>query len=320
MIPNIKGKTLSLFATSAIIFSINLGAVPQLNRNWPIGLSKGTTVTLKIPSNVLSFEKMSIWSGKYSFTVDVEQGSEGYTVGGYSNWIEKGWPSQLVLYVNKAERKKEYVQVELDDVNGNHIKLRFMPSVRDIDAAMGALAHSGSLTNFQASDYYQKEVVDRFLPLIFKGSLAEIPREMQMQMIKGANYDLKAIDSEVYKGRVFIVVRAVGTDVYNTIQLNQPARTARAIEKDVLPGMKAAYNGLGQVSGLDGLKIELKVGYKNFVSEQYLTPSYDDVYIYVTKDVLKKFAEDEITSQQFVNESVVLVNGTRVDVSMTQFK
>ena len=151
----------------------------QSNPKWPISLSKGATVTLKIPSSAISLEKVSVWSGKYSFTVYVEQSGDEYTVGGYSNWQDLGWPSQLVLYVNKVDRKKEYTQVELDDVNGNHIKLRFQPSVKDINAALLTLVHAGSLFDFQSTEYYQKEVADRFLPRVFEGPLASIPREMQ---------------------------------------------------------------------------------------------------------------------------------------------
>ena len=139
-------------------------------------------------------------------------------------------------------------------------------------------------------------------------------------MIKGANYDLKAIGSETYKGKFYMVFRALGSEVYNTIQLNQPARAARAIEKDVLATMRMAYKTLAGVTGVEGFKIELKVGHKNFVTEQYLNPYYDDLQIYATNEVIKKFAEDDITSQQFINESIVLVNGNRVDVSLTQFK
>lgn len=77
---------------------------------------------------------------------------------------------------------------------------------------------------------------------------------------------------------------------------------------------------LAGVSGIDGFKIKLRIGHKNFVTEQYLNPYYDDLHIYASNEVIKKFAEDDITSQQFINESIVLVNGNRVDVSLTQFK
>lgn len=315
-----KLKSLGLFIVLATIVILDQRVFAQSNPKWPISLPKGTTVTLKIPNAGISLEKVSIWSGRYSFTVPVEHNGYEYTVDGNSDWKGLGWPSQLVLYVNKVERKKEYTQVELDDVNGNHIKLRFGASVSNINAALLTLVYPGSLSEFQSSEYYQKEVADRFLPGVFAGPLGAIPREMQLQMIKAANYDLKAIGSETYKGRYFMIFRGVGSDVYNTIQLNQPARVARAIEKDVLSSMRLAYKGLAEVVGVDGFKVELKVGHKNFVSEQYLNPYYDDLHIYATKDVIKRFAEDDITSQQFVNECIVLVNGNRVDVSLTQFK
>lgn len=47
------------------------GARAQSNSKWPISLIKNTLVTLKIPAAVISYEKISVWSGRYSFTVDV---------------------------------------------------------------------------------------------------------------------------------------------------------------------------------------------------------------------------------------------------------
>src|SRR5687767_3357778 len=145
-----------LLASIAVFASAETFA--QSNSKWPISLSKGTTVTLKIPSSAISFEKISIWSGKYSFTIPIEQVGDEFTVGAYSHWQDLGWPSQLVLYINKVERKKEYTQVELDDVNGNHIKLRFGSSVKDVNAALLTLVHVGSLFDFQSSEYYRTDV------------------------------------------------------------------------------------------------------------------------------------------------------------------
>ena len=312
-------KLLVLGATLQILLFAQQ-AFGQSNPKWPISLAKGATVTLKIPNAAITLEKVSVWTGAYSYTVYVDQDGDNYTVGSHPDWQDLGWPSQLVLSVNKVERKKEYTQVELDDPRGNHIKLRFTPSVKDVSAALLALVHPGTLSDFQSSEYYQKQVADRHLPKIFKGPLAAIPRDFQLKMIDGAGYDLNAVGSETYKGRFFIVFRDTGREIYNSIQLNQTARAARAMEKYIFAAMRGAYKALADIEGLDGVKVELKVGYKDFVSEEYSQPHYDELHIYATKDVLKKFAEDDITSQQFVNDSIVLVNGNRTDVSLNQSK
>ena len=51
--------------------------------------------------------------------------------------------------------------------------------------------------------------------------------------------------------------------------------------------------------------------YKNFVTEYYNQPSYDRLELYAPMDVIRQFAEDEITNQESVEEAVLLVNGNR---------
>ena len=136
--------------------------------------------------------------------------------------------------------------------------------------------------------------------------------------MKGARYDLQAIGGEMSKGRFYMIFRSASTDVYNDLRLNQPSRISRAIEKDVLALMRIAYRGLAGPSGVDGFKVELKVGYKNFAQEEYLQPHIDDLHIYAPNVAIAKFAENDITSQAFINQCIVLVNGNRVDVDLAQ--
>jgi hypothetical protein len=50
----------------------------------------------------------------------------------------------------------------------------------------------------------------------------------------------------------------------------------------------------------------------------YNTSYYDGLHIYTTNEVIRKSAaEDDLTSQYFINNSIVLVNGNRVDISDT---
>ncbi|MBV9958489.1 MAG: hypothetical protein JO360_08715, partial [Acidobacteria bacterium] len=101
-------RRLLVLGVTLQILLIAQNAFAQSNAKWPISLSKGTTVTLKIPQAAITLEKVSNWTGAYSYTVEVEQDGDGYQVGGHADWQDLGWPAQLVLSVNKVERKKEY--------------------------------------------------------------------------------------------------------------------------------------------------------------------------------------------------------------------
>ena len=129
---------------------------------WPLRIPDSTWVILKVPEKAIIFEKTTIFIVTNSYTVSVDQGPTGLTVGGYPDWQTKGWASQFYLKLTKAEKKTGYFQVELEHPNGNHVKLRFLPSVTDINAALDRLVFPGTLEQFKASDYYQKELTGLF--------------------------------------------------------------------------------------------------------------------------------------------------------------
>jgi hypothetical protein len=52
---------------------------------------------------------------------------------------------------------------------------------------------------------------------------------------------------------------------------------------------------------LTALKISSLVPYKNFVTDTY-----------AAMDTIQQFVDDELTNQEFVDESVLLVNGNRM--------
>jgi hypothetical protein len=288
---------------------------------WPLALAKGTRVVTKIPLKAIAFEKMSVWTGAQSFTINIEKSVTGYTVGGFPDWKNMGWASQYVLFVNKAERKGGYLQVELDDENGNHFKLRFMSSVTDVNAALNELVFAGTFEEFVASDYYQKELAGRFLPKMFTGPLAAIPVDKQLKFFQAVRYDLSAIEGETYKSKFYLVMRFnPGTPTYNSNMLNAPTRVATVVQQKLLTVLKALHEQLAdEAPEINGIKVEWKILHRNFVTEpDTAAPAIDELFVYSAREELAKFSNDDITNQQLIDNSIILLNGNRVAVSLTQ--
>jgi hypothetical protein len=65
------------------------------------------------------------------------------------------------------------------------------------------------------------------------------------------------------------------------------------------------------------VKAAAKIPFKSFVDE-YVSPEIDSLEIYAPLSLIRKFSESEITSQQLIDGSVVLVNSNRIQLSLSQ--
>ena len=88
---------------------------------------------------------------------------------------------------------------------------------------------------------------------------------------------------------------------------------ARVINENLLDRVKL-FGGIAQMTGIDGVKLAVGIAYQDLVSET--VPHVDNLEVYVPLDLAMKFAEADITSQQLIDGSTVLLNGNRVQVSL----
>ena len=106
-----------------------------------------------------------------------------------------------------------------------------------------------------------------------------------------------------------------GSTVYNTIQMDESARVARTVNDRVLKVLKASLAPLADLgeSAVSGVRVDTKILSRNFV-DRGAEPSIDAVQIYAPRELVRKFADADITSQQLIDGCVVLVNDNRVQV------
>jgi len=126
------------------------------------------------------------------------------------------------------------------------------------------------------------------------------------------------IGSETYKDKLYLVVNLGESDtVYNELKLNQAARVAKVMNEKLLTVLKALASPIADVAGIYGLKIEFQVPHRNFLNAGTYAET-DKLEAYVPADAVKKFADADITSQQLVDGSVVIVNDNRVQVGLSE--
>lgn len=284
---------------------------------WLLDAPRDSTVVLKISSTLFGFQFWNPWNGRTSYAAEVGRFPDGnLSIKGESNWRDEGWAWMQEFKLKKVWRDNKKTIVEMRTPTAN-IKLYFAQEITDVNRAFKELVFVGDLNQFKASDYYKTEIMNHFLPRIFKDRLAAIPLETQMKLLEGVGYDCQAIDGEDFKNSYYLVLRGAETVVYDSNQVNQPERTARTMEKLINLGISRMADVI-DTPGVNGLKIETKVFFTE--TQNTADAQSENLSAYLTFDNLKQFKEADITNQQLVDKSFILVNGNRVQVSLTQFR
>lgn len=282
---------------------------------WLLDVPKDSYVVLKPNKAVFGFEKLSAWSGRNTYGAAITQFEDKIRVNGDENWRALGWSTMAQCVLAKTDRKKNAVMVEIRCGNDN-VNLTFDASIKDLNKAFKEVVYVGNLPGFLNSDYYLQEVEKRFLPKVFSGKLEAIPLGMQRKLIEFVNFEPSRLGGEEYKEKFYLKIGGADDFIYNSLQVNQPLRTSLTVQKIIAMGIKDMVT-LKVHKGLDGLKVEVKMFFKDFLREA--NPNFEDLSVYFTFEELEKFQKADITSQQLIDNSIVLINGNRVQVSLTQF-
>jgi hypothetical protein len=284
----------------------------------PTSFAKGVLVIPKFNANLVSFENVNNWSGRHNYKGTLFKDGQGnYSLG--IDWKNRGWALMHEFAVQKIDRDRNN-NIVLFRSTSTVITLTIDSGIENLEEALNAMFFVGSIDDFKRSEYYQQEIVDRFLPIVFKDKLGALSFETKMRMVEAVHFNTESIKGEDFKGKFYLAINAGTDDVfYNTNQVNQSERTARTFEKLINAGIKQG-TGFENVPEIEGLKISLRVGYSDFLREGQFPTNWDEIQVYFLFEHLKQFKGADITNQQLVDKSVVLVNGNRVQVSLTQFK
>lgn len=300
-------------------------------------ISKGAIV---VPKFAFSWNDLNqSWRGFLKLNLKIEQDdSSNLTVNGSKDW--KAVPlfpayegnseslegalyssqyssSSIAAYkIDKIERKKEFAEVGLSKLNDRlvDLKLQFGSSVKDIDKALNELFFLGGAEEFKKSAYYQSILEGETAKL--PKELIELPQDVKISLLEDVNYQSKAIGTEKFKEKNYFVNSYIDGTEYNTNRVNQAERIARTIQK-YIPVVKRKGKQLLVAKGIEGIEIKVKMFYRDFVKES--RPSSEVLQFYVPMDSLKLFIDADISDQELLDKSIILLNDSRVRVNLSQF-
>ncbi|MEA2563784.1 MAG: hypothetical protein QOH06_5288 [Acidobacteriota bacterium] len=165
-----------------------------------------------------------------------------------------------------------------------------------------------------------EKAVARVMAPLFAKELASVPEERRSGLVAALRkVGAGGVEPLAYRDALYLSV-SLGPhgNVFNTIQMNRTQRVARVTTEQLIPALREIERGLAGTEAIQGVALEVEIAYKNFLKPDNAEAGLDRLEILVPRAELAKLADDEITSQQLVNASVVRLNGNRIEVDLSQ--
>ena len=301
---------------------------------WPLSLPMGSTVVVKIPVRFWQAEKDQRKDLKIELPFKDERGPSGSGLAYFvdvedvlnqPNWASSGFPQCGEFMLTRIFELKSYTMhhelpyTEVELRSGNvylRLHLAHLSSEADaLNADFQRLVVSGTWAQFENSEDFRRNVFSVQEPKIFTGPMSGLSYGMKVSLMHMACNGQNTFATETYKGRdYFAVTMQFDGTVYNSNKLNSAARVALVINEKVITSVKT-FKAPTQESGIDGLKFVAPIFYRNFVDESQT--GQDQLEVYLPLDLVVKFVDADITSQQLIDGSIVLLNGNRIQVPLT---
>jgi hypothetical protein len=283
-------------------------------------LAKGTTVTLKLPADLGSLK--SGFATVYG-VVKVEPHGDVVIVEGHTDWETMAFPSFAEYQVEKIDRKKDATEVDLREAPPGRARVRmvFPANIATDDLARGfaKLVIAGPSKSL-AVEEYRNAVYQRMAKQFFTGTpMEKLPENRQLSLARFAHITATGtrLGAETYKEKTYFVVNlGLDSNQYNDLKLSQGALVAHVVNEKLLHILKDFAAQVKDVPELQGLKLEIIVPHKSFL-EEYAKPKLSRLQVFAQSDLITKFANADITNQQFIDGCVVIMDDNRVQVALS---
>lgn len=250
----------------------------------------------------------------YVYHIDVEQ------VLSEPHWHTASFPLMTEFQVEKINEWNSpsgvrCVQIEVRNA-AFWVKLRFDPA-KNLDSRFGEVVAIGSLAEFMESEYFRKEVFNPIASTVFVGPLAGLSYKMKLALLEFVDFQNGGVTAGTYtdQGRWFVSVKIASHNVFNSLRMDQAARVAQVINGDMLTLIKT-FASVAEVAGIEGINLVTVIQYKSFLEES-ASPARDNLALWVPLPTAVRFKNNETTSQQMMNASVILLNDNRIEAVLS---
>lgn len=312
----------TLFLAAAVALSTTL-TFAQPN------FGKKDIVIPKFDVSLAKFEDFKAWQGRMQYGANISRDGNSVVISHDRDWASRGLPELIEYTIREINLKKGKPSevylvstVDLPAVGTKYEAYRFPKQIKltiapDLDpqATLDAILFKGSSADFLKSDYVAG-VLERFLPSKFVGPLSSIPPPAQRKLMIWAELKPELIASETLRDKAYLSVDMSQTVAYNTIQVNQAERAARQAEY-AIKKLKEVFEIVGRPDGIEGIVATAKIVSYDFVRKD--DRNLEKFEMYVPFDLLTRFSNLDITNQDLVDGSILLLDGSRIKVNLSAF-
>lgn len=286
-----------------------------------IGFGKGDSVVIVVPTKFLQVRrtglggmnlKLDVESRVNSGRVEVQQPSDSSW---RADWRLAGFPSirhYVVGNLKTVDRDRaKFIEVTLKDPTPLDLRYRFFAPADQPEAIRAVLAP------LRAADSALQTAYDSLGARFFTGPLAGFTPAERLLLLRFAHITANGttLGSEAFKGVTYLTIALPGDgNTWNDLRVTRSQRIGRLIG-DQLALLKAFAKIAVPHDSIGGLKLEEPSRHGS--APYYLDTTSEQVAAYFPVGAILKFANADITSQELVNQGIVLVDGNRVAVDLS---
>lgn len=285
------------------------------------GFAKGDSVVIAVPfalmlvhqsTGLISTFKYDLDARSTNGTIEVFDSTTGTW---RSDWRAAGFPPtgrfdvHKITKVSRIGTKQKFIEITINTVGTQDFRV-FVP-VEQPEVARALLAPAAAADSVLALSYAALDSV------FFVGPLAAFTPPERSALLTFAHITANGtrITSEVFKGVTYMTVALPRSgDTWNDLQVTRSKRIGKLIE-DQLALLKA-FAAIAMPHGaIGGLKLQQDS--RHGTAPYYADATTDHVSAYFPLAAILSFASFDITSQALINQSIILVDGNRVEVDLS---
>ena len=277
-------------------------------------LDRGGFVTIVVPRSAL--RTSTLVGNGLGLTIELVRGTKGQAIPrGDEDWQGNGFPDLEEMSFERTTKKNGVTEIEFrGDKTIRSVKFRMSSDVKP-EEMLRPFVLRGRTSDAEARAYLT-EVYGRIAARVFTGSLSSVAEGERLALVKLASASGRGygIDSERYKDKMYLAVDLFSDDtVYNSLRLNESQRLSEAMTKSLLTVLKAFAAPLRASAAIDGVKLKTSIRYAD-AARPYQPEGQDELSVYALSELIRKFNDADMTSQEFIDGCVVILNGNRVKV------
>lgn len=134
-------------------------------------------------------------------------------------------------------------------------------------------------------------------------------------LLVDADVRAKSIKVETFKSRKYLQIGIVSTTVFNTLKLNKYEIGKRLFDDSVRKILNPLNENVSNPKTFYGYDLKV-VGQSRSFAEKYSLPSGTEYRFLMPQDAVKKYKDKDISGQQLLDASVLLMDDERIEMKL----